>query len=115
MNLHAQDIPNAANFLPGPPSTLSMKYVNDFADYSWGVDQRSTSRGTQAKSDMGWDLDDFLPVYSSLLGVNITKNNTPNIYQVLPAAQAGIGSVDHIDQMAMGDGATLNHQLNNKQ
>ena len=83
MNLHAQDIPNAANFLPGPPSTLSMKYVNDFADYSWGIDQRSTSRGTQAKSDMGWDLDDFLPVYSSLLGVNITKNNTPNIYQVL--------------------------------
>lgn len=43
------------------------------------------------------------------------RASAPNIYQVLPAAQAGIGSVDHIDQMAMGDGATLNHQLNNKQ
>lgn len=37
------------------------------------------------------------------------KASAPNVYQLLPTAQAGIGVAEHIDQMAMGDGATLNH------
>jgi len=85
MHLHAQgmSVPNAGKFLPGPPSTLSMEYVNDYVQYCWGKNARYTGRGSQAKSDMAWTLDDYMKVYSSLLGIDINKNNTPNIYQLL--------------------------------
>ena len=83
MNLHAQEIPNAAKFLSGPPNIRSAAYANDYSQYAWGKSIRETSRGSQAASDMAWDLDSYLSVYSKLLGVNITQNNTPYLYQVL--------------------------------
>ena len=36
------------------------------------------------------------------------------VYQLLPTAQTGIGVAEHIDQMAVGDGTTMNHHQTNK-
>ena len=84
MNLHAQDVPNAATFLPThAQGDRSTTYANDYSQYAWGKSVRETSRGSQAASDMAWELDDYLSAYSKLIGVNITKNNTPYLYQVL--------------------------------
>ena len=33
-----------------------------------------------------------------------------NVFQLLPKAQAGIGVAEHIDQVAVGDDMTMNHQ-----
>lgn len=83
MSLHAQDVPNAANFLPAPPSTTSMEYINDYAQYIWGKSVRSTSRGDQARSDMSWELSSYLSVFSNILGIELSASNTHNIYEVL--------------------------------
>lgn len=82
-NIHAQDVPNAADFLPGPPSSLSMKYANDYMQYAWGKSVRNTAQGAQAKTDMSWDLDSYLKAFSPILGVELSTTNTPNIHQVL--------------------------------
>ena len=37
------------------------------------------------------------------------KAAAPNVYQLLPTAQTGISVAEHIDQLAMGDGTTMNH------
>lgn len=83
MNLHAQDIPNAAKFLPGPPSEYSVKYINDYVQYLWGKSMRNTARGDQARGDMSWDINTYMNVFSDILGIELSANSTPNIYQVL--------------------------------
>ncbi len=79
-SLFAQSLPNATNFLPGPPSTSSMEYVKDYMQYSWGKAQRNTDKGTQAKSDMSSDVTAYTKVFSSLMGINISQSETPNLY-----------------------------------
>lgn len=83
MNLHAQDVPNAPDFLPGPPSELSMWYVNDYAQYTWGKSVRNTSRGEQAISDMSLDLSSYLTMFSKVLGIELSYSKTPQIYSIL--------------------------------
>jgi membrane-associated phospholipid phosphatase len=82
MNLHAQDIPNAALFLPAPPSTLEFKYINDVVQYEWGKSIRETSRGEQARNDMSWDFETYMNVFSGILGIELSRNVTPYIYQM---------------------------------
>ena len=82
VNLHAQNVPNAANFLPSPPTYNSAKFKNDSAQYEWGKLQRSTALGEQAKSDMSWELNAYLSTFSSVIGIDITVSKTPNIYEL---------------------------------
>ena len=37
------------------------------------------------------------------------KASAPNVYQLLPTAMTGIGVAEHIEQLAIGDGTTMNH------
>jgi len=77
-----QDIPDAKQFLPGPPGETSVEYLKDFAQYAWGKSQRSTLNGQQAAGDMNYQLSTYLDAFSPLVGLTISKSNTPNIYLV---------------------------------
>ena len=48
------------------------------------------------------------------LELSRAKAAAPVVYQLLPTAQTGIGVAEHIDQMAVGDGTTMNHHQTNK-
>lgn len=82
MSLHAQDVPNAANFLPSPPSSQSYKFKNDSAQYELSKELRTTARGEKARSDMSWQLNTYLSNFSEIMGVELSVKNTPNIYEL---------------------------------
>ena len=84
MNLHAQDVPNAANFLPGPSyDKTSPKFLNDSAQYEWGKSVRETDLGKQALDDMSWQLSSYLSIFSDIIGIDFSDKNTPFTYELL--------------------------------
>ena len=66
--LSAQDVPNAADFLYGPPAGTSMQYINDYFQYIWGKSERDTERGKQAVSDFNTEISTYLKAYSTVRG-----------------------------------------------
>lgn len=83
-SLHAQqEIPNASKFLPGPPDQTSVEYLKDYSKYVWGNTQRTTEEGKEAADDMNYQLSTYVNAFSPLVGLIISKSNTPNIYLVL--------------------------------
>ena len=44
-------LPNAINYLPAPPDTASMLFVDDFQQWIWGKSLRDTPRGEQASQE----------------------------------------------------------------
>ena len=50
-NLHAQAVPDAGKFLPGPPAETSVEYIKDYLQYAWGKTMRGTEIGEQARND----------------------------------------------------------------
>lgn len=71
--LSAQDVPNAADFLYGPPAGTSMQYINDYFQYIWGKSERDTERGKQAVSDFNTEISTYLKAYSTVLGIDLTS------------------------------------------
>ena len=85
MNLHAQDGLNAIYFLPVPTNNPhSAQFINDAAQYEWGKSVRENDLGTrtQAEKDMSWDLESYINTFSEIIGIEISKKNTPNIYTI---------------------------------
>ncbi|MBR1558470.1 MAG: phosphatase PAP2 family protein [Prevotella sp.] len=81
IGLFAQDVPNAVKFLPSPPQQgSSVQYVNDFLQYAWGKDQRTTSRGYQAIDDLPLTATTYASAFSSIIGLEITEKSTPKLY-----------------------------------
>ena len=73
-SINAQSVPNAADFLSGPPAGTSMQYIKDYFQYIWGKSQRDTERGKQAESDFYTEISTYLKAYSTVLGVDLTSN-----------------------------------------
>lgn len=49
--LMQDQLPQGMVYLPAPPDTSSIAYLNDFHRYQWGKSMRSTERGRQAVFD----------------------------------------------------------------
>ena len=43
--LSKTDFADATKFIPAPPDTSSIAYLNDFNRYQWGKSMRNTARG----------------------------------------------------------------------
>ena len=77
-------IPDAKKFLPGPPEETSVEYLKDYSQYVWGKSQRTSADWQQqASGDMNYQLSTFINAFSPLVGLTISKSNTPNIHLVL--------------------------------
>ena len=83
MNLHAQDVPQVTVFLPNPPAAESDLFICDNYLYTEGKSLRTTERGIQAKGDMVWDLNDFLPLFADIMGISTSAIKSSNIYALL--------------------------------
>lgn len=47
-------LPNAGYYLPAPPDTASMDYIDDILQWQWGKSQRPLARGRQANIESMW-------------------------------------------------------------
>lgn len=70
---HAQDLPDASKFLPGPPETTSVHYIKDYLQYQWGKSLRDSTRGQQAVSDFNTEISTYLTAYSKVLGTDLNS------------------------------------------
>ena len=86
-SIQAQEVPvpNAEEFLPGPPTDFSSVqttnvYIKDYLEYEWGKTERDTELGQQAKEDFLAQTANYLSAFSKVVGIELTAGNTPNIY-----------------------------------
>ena len=82
--LDSLQMPNAVRFLPPPPDTASAAFQYDRAQYRWGKEQRKDPvRLAIAVGDAVWSIDNICKIYSRVLGIDISRENTPAIYRML--------------------------------
>ena len=82
--LDSTQMPNAVFFLPPPPDTASAAFQYDRAQYHWGMEQRNNPvRLAIAVNDAIWSIDNICKIYSGVLGIEISAQNTPAIYRML--------------------------------
>ena len=82
--LDSLQMPNAVHFLPPPPDTASAAFQYDRAQYRWGQEQRKDPvRLAIAVGDAVWSVDNICKIYSGVLGIDISQENTPAIYRML--------------------------------
>lgn len=81
--LTLEEIPTGAKFLPMPPKPGKNAFYNDWSRYEWGKTMRDTERGLQAKKDAVHTLEYFSEIFSKPFGIEISKENTPEIYTLL--------------------------------
>ncbi len=82
--LDSTQMPNAVFFLPPPPDTASAAFQYDRAQYRWGMEQRNNPvRLAIAVNDAIWSIDNICKIYSVVLGIEISAQNTPAIYRML--------------------------------
>lgn len=81
--LAQKDLPDATKFIPAPPDTSSIAYLNDFNRYHWGRSMRNTARGKQAVCDASVDIDSVLQGFSAAFGMPITKASMPELHYLM--------------------------------
>ena len=80
-------MPNAGYFLPAPPDTASMDFVDDMIQWQWGKTQRNTPRGQQADRESPWEQYIMESVMSQCLGLDtICAEKTPALAHFLKRA-----------------------------
>ena len=80
--LQIGEVANSLELLPPPPQPGSILFLNDQAQYQWGLMQRRTPRGDQAVTDARVD-GAGVPNAFSAFGVKISKENTPEIFKLV--------------------------------
>ena len=79
-------MPNAVNYLPAPPDSLSQHFAYDTAQYQWGKRMRSTQRGEQARLDAEYSIERMSAIFSPAVGITIDKEQTPQLWKLLADA-----------------------------
>ncbi|MBQ7191953.1 MAG: phosphatase PAP2 family protein [Paludibacteraceae bacterium] len=95
-----KEIPDATFYLPAPPDSLYELMAGDYGRYWWGKSLRNTPRGERAREDAKCNADYFCTIFSEAMGITLSKDNTPEIYELLNRA------VQTID---LGDRGTKKH------
>ena len=80
------EMPNALRYLPAPPKTNEMRYAYDTAQYQWGKSVRNTPRGQKARLDAAYSVQRMAEIFSPIMGVAISKTNTPQLWKLLTDA-----------------------------
>ena len=95
------DMPNMMKFLPGPPDSTSVAFMNDVARYYWGKEMRKDpKRAAQATRDAVYGLETILTEFEEAFGMKVSKEETPEIYKVL---LEGTATCDSICTKAKGE------------
>lgn len=81
-NMIAQTVPDAGEFLPGPPEETTVEYIKDYLQYAWGKTMRGTELGQQAQSDFNAKAPYYLDAFSKAMGVTLSSTETPYIAEL---------------------------------
>ena len=98
MHLTAQDLdtvpyyldnqmPDAGVYLPAPPDTNSMLFIDDFQQWIWGKSVRATPRGQRASWESEYSVSRMCQIYSEAMGFTISKEATPAIFRLVSRGQ----------------------------
>ena len=89
-----EEMPDMMVFLPGPPDSTSVAFMNDVARYYWGKEMRKDSkRAAEAARDAVYGLETILTEFEEAFGMKITQEDTPEIYKVLLEGTATCDSI----------------------
>ena len=85
VNLYVEreDQPDGGIFLPAPPDTASVAYIDDFIQWQWGKTVRPTERGERASQESASSTTEMARIYSEALGFKISRTETPAIYNLM--------------------------------
>ncbi|WP_337049901.1 phosphatase PAP2 family protein [Serratia fonticola] len=87
---------NSYELLPPPPEYKSLVFLNDQANYYYGRSLINSDRWSQAKLDADLSDEGIGSQFSSVVGVEISKENTPKLYNLLIKLRKDIdNSVDY--------------------
>lgn len=81
--LSIDKVPDATFYLPSPPDTSSVAFINDFYRYQDEKSKRNTDRGKQASFDTYWQTDSILRGFASSFDFLITKESAPITYNLI--------------------------------
>ena len=62
-------LPNACIYLPAPPDTASVLFVDDFQQFLWGKSIRNTPRGERASWESLYGADRLATVYGEAMAI----------------------------------------------
>ena len=91
--LNEGDLPNSLELLPPPPDPSSIAFLLDRARYDWGKNLRNTERGEQAYQDSKLGGDGVPRAFSEAFGVEISQENTPEIYKLIVGMREDAGDL----------------------
>lgn len=91
-----KQLPDAYQFLPPPPAFDSPFFNHDMLMYEWGKSMRPTPRGQIAKDDAKYSVKRMADIFSDIMQVQISKENTPQIWKLLKNSVATVGCSDSI-------------------
>ena len=87
-------LPDMTKILPPFPAFESARFVADQSQHLWGkLMRQDEARAAQAKSDAVYSMQTAIDAYSPLIGLEITKDDTPAIYAVLQDVLASCDSI----------------------
>jgi len=81
--LEAEELPNAVEFMPGPPADNSPLFYADSCIYQAAKELRSTPRGETAVADAVTKVDYLAEIFSEPFGYEISQEKTPEIFLLL--------------------------------
>lgn len=81
--LQLADMPDASFYLPMPPDSASLRFVDDWHQYIWGKSVRPTLRGDLARRDAEFGISYLCKMFSVPMGIEISEKNTPELYKLL--------------------------------
>ena len=88
------ELPNMANILPAPPKFESPRFVADQTQYLWGKLMRlDEARCAQAQCDAVYSMQTIIDEFGDIFGLEITKEETPEIYSILQDVCASCDSI----------------------
>ncbi len=92
--LTKDELPNMVNFLPPPPEFESARFVADQTQYLWGKRQRQNEeRAAMAIRDAVYGMHTIIQEFCPILGLEITKEDTPELYTLLQDVGATCDSI----------------------
>ena len=88
------EMPDMLKWCPAPPDTLSPAFSYDIMRYFWGKQMRNCKeRADIAIRDAVYGLDCIIREFSEPFGLQISKEETPEIYKVLREGTATCDSI----------------------
>ena len=82
--VEADALPNALNFYPAPPDTMSPQFMYDMSQYMWGKKMRQDSaRAALAVAQAVETIAEMAKMFSEPFGMEISAQKTPAIMNLL--------------------------------